>query len=321
MAAIGERIYEPESPNSLGYEVAHEFSIYAYAPFFKASLGNEIVADLDPDEITIVVYDNSAGMVLTANPIQLFGRQETKLDELGIERGQSIFSQLRGSSAVHELKSVGRFYSDIRIYTDWNTSRGSVLRQSQPTDLESHSLLPDAENLTLVLNDMDNRPVVASLLVGELRRFYPRAQAIKTRVAYGRVEASIQEEGLEENVPFSRISDGTLRWLCLLSVLLHPEPPSLTCLEEPEIVLHPDMLRRLATLLVEASERTQLIVTTHSDLLVSALADHPESIVVCEHIGGSTEFSRPNPEHLRDYISRYGLGEAWLKGLIGGTRY
>jgi len=78
-----------------------------------------------------------------------------------------------------------------------------------------------------------------------------------------------------------RLSDGTLRYLCLLTILCHPAPPPLICIEEPELGLHPDILPEVAKMLVDAASRTQLIVTTHSDILVDCLSDHPEAIVVC----------------------------------------
>jgi predicted ATPase len=73
-------------------------------------------------------------------------------------------------------------------------------------------------------------------------------------------------------IPATRLSDGTLRFLCFLAILCHPEPPALICIEEPELGLHPDVLPGLAELMKETSTRTQLIVTTHSDTLVDALS-------------------------------------------------
>lgn len=83
-------------------------------------------------------------------------------------------------------------------------------------------------------------------------------------------------------IPATRLSDGTLRYLCLLAILCDPDPPPLICIEEPELGLHPDVLPKLADHLLAASKYTQLIVTTHSDVLVDAMSETPESIVVCE---------------------------------------
>ena len=85
------------------------------------------------------------------------------------------------------------------------------------------------------------------------------------------------------DIPATRFSDGTLRYLCLLTILCDPEPaPAYLSFQEPKLGLHPDMLPRLAKLLIEASERAQLIITTHSDMLVDALSDMPEAVLVAE---------------------------------------
>ena len=91
-------------------------------------------------------------------------------------------------------------------------------------------------------------------------------------VTGGTVALFLEEEG-GRSIPATRLSDGTLRYLSLLAVLLHPDPPPLICIEEPELGLHPDLLPTLSDLMCEASKRCQVIVTTHSDVLVDALTD------------------------------------------------
>lgn len=125
----------------------------------------------------------------------------------------------------------------------------------------------------------------------------------------------------EYSIPATRLSDGTLRYLCLLAILCHPDPPPLVCLEEPELGLHPDVLPNLAKLMLSASERCQLIVTTHSDILVDALTETPESVIVCEKQDGRTRMQRLDSKELTQWLGKYRLGELWLKGEIGGMRW
>jgi len=122
-------------------------------------------------------------------------------------------------------------------------------------------------------------------------------------------------------IPASRLSDGTLRYLCLLAILCHPNPPPLVCIEEPELGLHPDILPTLATLMREASEKCQIVVTTHSDVLVDAMTDTPEAVLVCEKHDGATQFRRLSAADLQPWLERYRLGELWTRGEIGGTRW
>ena len=104
------------------------------------------------------------------------------------------------------------------------------------------------------------------------------------------VQLFFHEGRLREASTFApRLSDGSLRYLCLLAVLCHPTPPSIICIEEPETGLHPDIISKVADLLVEASQRSQIFVTTHSDVLVDALTDIPDAVVVCEKVDGATQ--------------------------------
>ena len=129
------------------------------------------------------------------------------------------------------------------------------------------------------------------------------------------------EERDGRQIPATRLSDGTLRYLSLLAVLLHPSPPPLIALEEPELGLHPDVVGEVAKLLVEASNRTQIVVTTHSRMLVDALTDHPSSVVVCEKQNGESRFERLDGTRLKAWLDKYSLGELWSSGELGGNRW
>ena len=122
-------------------------------------------------------------------------------------------------------------------------------------------------------------------------------------------------------IPASRLSDGTLRYLSLLAVLLQPSPPPVVAIDEPELGLHPDIIPHVAELLVEASARMQLIVTTHSRLLVDALGGIPSSVVVCSKEDGQSRFERLDAKALSGWLDSFSLGDLWSKGEIGGNRW
>ena len=92
-------------------------------------------------------------------------------------------------------------------------------------------------------------------------------------------------------------------------------------IEEPELGLHPDVIPKLAALLIEASERTQIVITTHSRTLVDALGDDPESVIVCEKHHGESTFERLDGERMKVWLEKYSLGDLWSKGEIGGNRW
>ena len=166
---------------------------------------------------------------------------------------------------------------------------------------------------------LKGKPLVKQRMLELIRELAPGFNDFDVVPEGGALALYLTEGNL--SIPARRVSDGTLRFLCLLAILVDPEPPPLIAIEEPELGLHPDIHPQLATLLLDASTRTQLIVTTHSDMLVDALTDTPETIVVCEKVGGSTRLERLDPEKLKPWLEKYRLGELWMRGEIGGTRW
>ena len=166
-----------------------------------------------------------------------------------------------------------------------------------------------------------NFPSVKREIMQRMRTFYPDIEDITTAIAGRTVEVFFHEKILRHPVPAVRLSDGSLRFLCLLAVLCHPEPHLITCIEEPELGLHPDVIPDIADLLIAASKRTQLVVTTHSDILIDALTDVPESVIVCEKRKGETRLRRLEEMDLKPWLKKYRLGELWSKGEIGGNRW
>jgi predicted ATPase len=246
-------------------------------------------------------------------------RPHRRLRREDVSPEQSILSQRRDPDTYPELTYLARSFERIRFYREWNLGRYTASRLPQKTDLPGDALLEDAANLGLVLNKLQNRPDVKQLLLDRLRVFYGRVTDVTTSVEGGTIQIFFHEKGLKHPVPATRLSDGTLRYLCLLAVLCHPEPPPLLCIEEPELGLHPDVIPTVAAILVEASQRTQLIVTTHSDALISALSTTAQSVVVCERDSNGTKLQRLDPNLLYEWLERYRLGELWLMGELGGN--
>ena len=170
-----------------------------------------------------------------------------------------------------------------------------------------------------MLNRLRRDAPVRTRLLAALRKLYDGIEDYDVQIEGGTVQVFFHERGA--TVPATRLSDGTLRYLCLLAILCHPAPPPLVCIEEPELGLHPDVLPTIAGLLRAASEHCQLIVTTHSDVLVDAMTETPEDVVVCEKRDGTTVLRRLAHEDLRGWTDRYRLGALWTRGEIGGTRW
>ena len=248
-------------------------------------------------------------------------RSSRRLLRDDVKPDQSILSQRRDPDSYPELTYLADQFEGMRFYRELNLGRLTPPRRPQRSDLPKDFLLEDASNLGVLLSDLLNRPDVRSQILSCAQDFYQAVQDIRIDFTGGQVQIFFHEADLRHSVPATRLSDGTLRYLCLLAILCHPDPPPVICIEEPELGLHPDIIPGVAKLLLEASSRTQLFVTTHSDILVDALSDAPEAVIVCEKSEGATQFQRLSTEELNPWLDRYRLGELWTSGHIGGNRW
>lgn len=236
-----------------------------------------------------------------------------------IDPVQSILSQRKDPDQYPELTYLGNILSKIRLYREWRFGRYTMARMAQKADLPNEFLEPDDSNLGLVLNRLQRDPLVKKKILNALYALYEGIDDYYVQVEGGTVQVFFHEG--KYTIPATRLSDGTLRYLCLLAILCHPTPPPLVCIEEPELGLHPDVLPTIADLMKEASERCQLIVTTHSDVLVDAMSDQPESVLVAEKTDMGTTLTRLDAEKLQPWLEKYRLGQLWTRGEIGGTRW
>jgi predicted ATPase len=232
---------------------------------------------------------------------------------------RSILTRLRDPDRYPEITYLGQVYPEICIFCDWNLGPNSPFHGPQRADGPASFLLSDGSNFGIVLNDLLNQLSTKKSILNQLNRFYTGIEDITSKIYANTVETYFHEKGFSESTPAIRLSDGTIRYLCLLMILCHPEPPPLVCIEEPELGLHPDALPIIAELLIGASQRMQLIVTTHSDILISALTEVPEAVVVCEKDKDGSHLQRLDPDRLKSWLKKYSLGELWITGEIGGT--
>ncbi len=231
----------------------------------------------------------------------------------------SILSQHRDPEAYPEIAHLVNIYEGLRIYSDWIFGRKTIFREPQPSDSPSDRLAEDFSNLGLILSRLRNTPKAKRAILDGVKDLYEGVTDFQIHIRGGYVEVFFHEGDFA--IPAKRLSDGTLRYLFLLMLLCDPDPPPLICIEEPELGLHPDIIPKLADLLIQASQRTQIIVTTHSDVLVDAMTERPEAVVVCEKVEGQTHMRRLTKDELAPWLDKYRLGELWSRGGIGANRW
>ena len=311
-SAIHAVVDYPPSPRALRYRLAVEAQGNAF------HVRTEFVEDDEPEDgdggrRAYYVYSHGMGTLVPTDGVKRLLAGED------LDPGQSILAQLKDPHGFPEITDLGKRLERIRIYREWSFGRQTPTRRPQPSDSRNDFLAEDTSNLGLVLNRLRRTPAVKKRLLEAARKLYEGLTDFDVIVEGGTVQVFLEENGI--TVPAVRLSDGTLRYLCLLAILCHDDPPPLVCIEEPELGLHPDMMPTIADLLREASTRCQLIVTTHSDVLVDALTEEPESVVVCEKHEGRTQLQRLNKKDLAQWLARYSVGELWRKGELGGNRW
>ena len=238
-----------------------------------------------------------------------------------IDPGTSMLAHCKDPDRYPELAWLGDTFGNLRIYREWNFGRNSALRVPQTADQPDDRLSSDVGNLGPVLDRLRRDPEVKERFLKALNNLYRGIDDFDLHVEEGTIQVFIHER--RNAKPITRLSDGTLRYLCLLAILCHPDPGPLICIEEPELGMHPDIVAEIAELLVEASERTQLVVTTHSDYLVDVLTERPESVFVAEFGAGGTHLDRLEADEINPWLKDYreSLGELWMSGQIGGLRW
>jgi len=130
----------------------------------------------------------------------------------------------------------------------------------------------------------------------------------------------LEEQGLDSSVHVSNISDGTLRYLCLLSILFNPDRGSLVCIDEPEVGLHPDMIANIGYSVIEASTKSVMVISTHSENLLNHFKI--EDIRVFEkNDDNSSKISAYTEGDFEGWYENFSVGKMWRQGDLGGNRW
>jgi predicted ATPase len=234
------------------------------------------------------------------------------------------------NEAVHsgEGKDFGYFvYGSISswvVYHFHDTGPLSPMRRSEIVE-DNQVLRHDASNIAPFLRELrsSNGSHYQEILNG-IRLVLPffddflldivkQGEAEKTKLTWS-------QKGSDFPMQPYHLSDGSLRFICLVTALLQPKPPSTIVIDEPELGLHPEAIRILGELIRDASNRTQLIVATQSPLLIDQFSI--EDIVVVNREGGQSTFQRLELEDFDKWLDNYSVGELWTKNVIkAGTNH
>jgi predicted ATPase len=237
------------------------------------------------------------------------GHQETKVGD-GADHGETMARVFR------------RLLNNCRVYHFHDTSPTARICQYCYVG-DNRWLMPDAGNLAAVLYRLQtqNGGTAHSRIVKTIRMIAPFFDdfELAPSAENGR-DIILNWRHVESSQIFGphQLSDGTLRAICLVTLLLQPEDelPGLIIVDEPELGLHPYALNIIAALFNKASHHAQVLVSTQS----SAFLDNftPEDIVVVGRNDKESTFRRQNADELKTWLEEYSLGEIWEKNVIQG---
>jgi predicted ATPase len=257
-----------------------------------------------------IIYDGREGPTFPVNRSIGKGHSESVLKEQLREGNDNRFV----SEYIYDAMS--RWV----VYHFHDTSETAGMRRPV-TVRDYENLRPDAGNIAAFLRKIfEERNEVYELIRNTIRLVAPFFDDFKLRPQKNGQDEVVQLEWVQKgsDYPFhpSQLSDGTIRFICLATALLQPNPPATILLDEPELGLHPDALNTLAGLIKQAATKTQVIVATQS----APLLDHfkPKDVVVLDRNKGQTRFHRLDPKDLHEWLNDYSLGEIWQKNLFEG---
>lgn len=234
-----------------------------------------------------------------------------------LPHGESFFSAFRSPFDTSPVAAIAGALESIRVFSGFDTAPGSEMRAGA-LPAATADLADDGSNLAMAMSELAFREQ-SGVLTRLVRRLGEGYKGVKTRVKDGRVRLYLEIEGLADPLPAERISDGTLRFLCILAALGSTPAGSVLCFEEPETGLHPDALPLIADAIDELGEDKQVVIATHSADLVDMFSSRPDKVVVCERDSRGSHFRRLSSERLHEWLEEYSLGQLWRSGEVGGN--
>ena len=233
-------------------------------------------------------------------------------------------TELNHSPYYNQYKTIAylqEYLKRIKVYHFHDTSATAKVKFSGDIH-DNHFFRPDAANLAAYLyllkekHEQNYQEIVR--IVQLAAPFFDDFVLQPSAENPDKIRLEWREKDSDKYFNASTLSDGTLRFICLATLLLQPKLPAIILLDEPELGLHPFAIHLLVELFksVCTSQSTQLIVSTQSVTLINQL--QPEDILVVEREKGQSTFKRLNANDLSVWLEDYSLGDLWEKNFFGG---
>ncbi|MBU0632289.1 AAA family ATPase [bacterium] len=235
------------------------------------------------------------------------------------EKETQLFNKRGG---IHTRKGVADYIIDAlqswKVYHFHDTSSTALVKKTWDVD-DKYRLRYDASNLASFLYRLSNDYGKEYTMIEETIKLvapYFDKFVLKPDEKTNTIRLGWYEKGSDKLFNANHLSDGTLRMICLTTLLLQPNAPDTIIIDEPELGLHPYAITVLASLMKSFAINKQLIVSTQSVTLINHFKE--DDIIVTDKIKGASVFRRLEQNELKEWIEDYSLGEIWEKNLIGG---
>jgi len=211
---------------------------------------------------------------------------------------------------------VARYLADWKVYHFHDTSETAKVKGAYSLHATDR-LMAQGDNLAAFLYAMRDTEAF-SRIVNTIQRVAPFFHGFVFQPeANDLIRLRWKHKGSDDYFDATMLSDGTLRFICLATLLLQPHPPTILLLDEPELGLHPFAMQLLAGMMRSASEATQIIASTQSVTLANEFGW--DDIVVVDQVGDASQFRRLQQAEVALWLDQYRMGDIWQMNLLGGT--
>lgn len=286
-----------------GYNIEEKL----FASDMKSENGRFVYLDFKGGKGFLSVYHNKEGVV-TERFRGMTSEQELVLRQI---------SDPRRYKPMHIIRTA---VSETSLFETFDTREESTMRKPAKSSSEMR-LNSDGGNVVSVLNNLNNDDSLTfNEIEGKLRVINPNFQKFNFKTFGSRLYMLLGERNMRNSIGIKFISDGTLRYILMMCILMNPHTGKLIGMDEPEGRLHPDMINSLAEMLKAAGMRSQVIVATHSPLLLN-LFDIEDVLVFEKDDNNCSIVKRYYEDDFPEWEGEYLPGQMWLHGVIGGKRW
>lgn len=280
--------------------------------FFKSAGGNE-----NQFSVILDIGQNS----LFIKSVKTAFKPVSKWHSIEFEKNvlESKFSEIKESQAYY----VNNRLKEFEVYHFHDTSDTSPIKGLADLN-DNHYLKRDGSNIAAFLYYLKLKEPKhfkrIELMVKSIAPFFDRFDLDPNFLNENKIQLEWKEKGYPDSYFNAyHLSDGTLRFICLATLLMQPNPPETIIIDEPELGLHPVAINKLAAMVRKASEKVQVILSTQSTNLIDNF--DPEDIIVTDRSEGGSVFKRLNTEELSTWMGEYTLGDLWGQNKLGAQPY